>query len=69
MKACAHCGVSMADAANRCLSCGASVEGVVGEVIRTVDKPIGDDDRPVPLVGILIFLTLLLAGALIYLLE
>jgi hypothetical protein len=59
----------MADAANRCLNCGARVDGVVGEVIRTVDQPFNADERPLPLMGILIFATLLLAGALIYLFE
>lgn len=65
MKACAHCGHSLADAAPRCLKCGVAVEGdVIGDVFRTVDRPLGGR---VPLAGVMIFAALLLAAVLVYL--
>ena len=68
MKACAHCGASLADAAPRCLKCGVAVEGeVVGEVFRTVDRPLGEANRPVQILPVLVFAMLLLAAAVVYL--
>ena len=67
MKACAHCGQSMADAAARCLKCGVAVEGdVIDDVFRTVDRPLGER---VSVVGVVIFVALLLTAALVYLFE
>lgn len=68
MKSCAHCGQSMADAAARCLKCGVAVEGDrVGDVFRTVDKPLGE--KRTSLMAVLIFVTLLLTAVLVYLFE
>ncbi len=65
MKACAHCGAGMADSAPRCLSCGVAVEGdSIGDVFRTVDKPLGE--KRASLAGALIFVTLLLAAVLVF---
>lgn len=67
MKACAHCGNSLADAAPRCLKCGVAVEGdVIGDVFRTVDKPLGER---VSMGGVVIFVALLLTAVLVYLFE
>jgi hypothetical protein len=68
MMACAHCGASMPDAAARCLKCGVRVEGdVVGDVFRTVDRPIGPEAGPGRVLAVLIFAILLLTAAAVYL--
>ena len=66
MKACAHCGVQMADAANRCPDCGMAVGGQVLRDLRMVDKVLGEDSRS-SIGYVLIFVVLLLAAALLYL--
>jgi hypothetical protein len=70
MKACAHCGETMADASPRCLKCGMAVEGdVVGEIFRTVDQPLGEGGGPNRILAVLIFSVLLLAAAAVYMLN
>jgi hypothetical protein len=57
----------MPDAANRCLKCGVREGDIVGEVFRTVDRPLGSAAGPLRLLGVLAFAVLLLAAAVVYL--
>jgi uncharacterized membrane protein YvbJ len=63
MKACAHCGGSMADAAIHCSSCGFRQGSGTRESIRQVDEAVG---KPVGLLAVLIFSVLLLTAAAVY---
>ena len=68
MKACAHCGTQIPDAAARCLNCGVRVEGdVVGDVFRTTDQPLGPQGGPNRLLAVLAVSVLILAAAVVYL--
>jgi uncharacterized membrane protein YvbJ len=59
MKACANCGGAMADAANRCPSCGMAVGGTVSDVVAQRDEPVGYGRSPLVLAAIFLLLALL----------